>query len=79
MADENISTLFLPFTKNCHHLLIYFGSLFCKQYAPRSDSSFRSSLIGAHSVCFHEKSSIECILDFVAVILRRQNWQDKDY
>ena len=27
------------------HLLKYFGSLYCKQFEPRSDCSFRSSLI----------------------------------
>ena len=32
------------------------GSLYCKQYAPRSDCSFKSSLIRVHFVfCFDEK------------------------
>ena len=37
------------------HLLLYFGSLYCKQYGPRSDCSIRSSLIRIHSVCFLDK------------------------
>ena len=30
-------------------------------YGPRPDCSFRSSLIRVHSVCFHDKISLECI------------------
>ena len=42
---------------NCRllaHLPMYFGgSLYFKQYEPRSDCSLRSCLIRIHSVCFH--------------------------
>ena len=39
----------------CHlffHLLMFSGSLYCKQYRLRSDCSFGSSLIRVHIVCF---------------------------
>ena len=61
-SADNISDAFFSgasrVNDNCRllsYLLIYFGSLYCRQYEPRSDTSLRSSLIGAHSVCFHEK------------------------
>ena len=37
------------------HLLMFLGSIYCKQYGPRSDCSLRSTLIWIHSVCFHNK------------------------
>ena len=36
-------------------LLIFLGSLYCKQYEPRSDCSKGDSLIRGHIVCLHEK------------------------
>ena len=33
-------------------------SLYCKQYEPRSDCSFESSLIRVHIVCFPEKNLV---------------------
>ena len=36
-------------------LLRYFSGLYCKQYAPRSNCSFWSSLIWVPIVCFHLK------------------------
>ena len=45
----------------CSHLLMHFGSLYCKQYAPRSDCFFRGSLIRVHSVCFESKIILECM------------------
>ena len=36
-------------------LLMFLGSLYCKQYGPRSDCSLWSSLISVHIVCFHDK------------------------
>ena len=38
------------------HLPTYFCSLYCKQFKPRSDCSYRSSLIRVHIVCLHDKS-----------------------
>ena len=35
------------------HLLMFLGSLYCKQYEPRSDGSQGSSLIRVHIVCSH--------------------------
>ena len=39
-------------------LNIFLGSLFCKQYEPRSDCSLRSSLIMVHTVCCHENVNL---------------------
>ena len=36
------------------HLLMFLGSLNCKQYEPRSDCSKGSCLIRVHSACFHK-------------------------
>ena len=43
-------------------LLMFLGSLYCKQNGSRSssDCSFGSSVIRVHIVCFHEKSSLKC-------------------
>ena len=38
------------------HLLIFLGSLYCKQYEPRSGCFQGSSLIRVHIVCFHLKN-----------------------
>ena len=48
-----------PFTKKIvfSFLLVCFGSVYCKQYGPRSDCSHRSSLIRVHDVCFDDKIS----------------------
>ena len=46
-------------------------SLYCKQYAPRSDCSLRSSLNRVHSVCFHGKSFLECIWMYAADVISR--------
>ena len=55
-------TLFPPLTTNvfCFYPLMYFGSLYYKQYGPTAHYSLRSSLIRVHIVCFHVKSSLEC-------------------
>ena len=37
----------------------YFKSHFCKQCGPRSDCSFRSSLIWVHTVCLYAKCKFE--------------------
>ena len=37
----------------------------------------RSSLIGAHCVCFSDKSSLECILIYATDIISRQHFLDK--
>ena len=37
------------------YMLIHFGSLHCKQYGPRSDCSFMSSLIWFHNVLTRQK------------------------
>ena len=69
-----ISTKVLPFIRHSsqlssapivcsYRLLMLLGSIYCKQFRPRSDyslwsksdCSLRSSLIRVHSVCFHDK------------------------
>ena len=64
--------------------MIYFGSLhvYCKQYGPKSDCSFRCSLIKVHTVCFHDKSCLECTEYMQQMlqaddIFRQKYWQDK--
>ena len=52
--------LFIHSRLNCClfvHLLLDFGSLYCKQFEPRSGSS----LIRAHSVSVHENIILESI------------------
>ena len=59
--------LLIPFSRHscllssAVHLLIYFDSLYCEQYQPRSDCFHRNSLIMVRSVCFHDKISLEYI------------------
>ena len=43
----------VPPSGSMHVLLV--GSLYCKQYGPRSDCSLRTILIRVHSVCFYDK------------------------
>ena len=40
-------------------LCIFLGSLYCKQYGPRSHCFQWSSLIRVHSICFHDKIKSE--------------------
>ena len=55
---SNVSKILNPFSASYNfyhllsHLLMFLGSLYCKQYGIRSE---RSSLIRVHSVCFHVK------------------------
>ena len=44
-------------------LLLFSGSLYCKQYGPRSDCSFGSSLIRVHYFCSHDKIEPEVSLN----------------
>ena len=56
-AEDTSRQIVNPIRDNCHllsHLLMYFHSIYCKQYEPRSDfSSQCNSLIRVASVCFH--------------------------
>ena len=45
-----------------------FKSHFCKQCGPRSDCSFRNSLIWVHTVCWYAKNSFE---KFARIFSRR--------
>ena len=56
---------------------MYFGSLYCKSYGPRSDCSLRSSLILVHSVCFHSKCVLEIISIYATDVVSRELFQDK--
>ena len=55
------------------HLLMYFGSLYCKQSGPRSDCSPRSSLIRVHSVCFN-RISLDLIATYATGVIRRGHY-----
>ena len=59
------------------HVLLYFVSLYCKHYAPRSDCSLRRSLIRVHRVCYHDKSSLECIWRYAADVNQGSHGQGK--
>ena len=53
---------YIELWNNCHLLcllLVIFKSHFRKQCGPRSDCSFRSSLIWVHTVCRYAKNSFE--------------------
>ena len=57
------------------HLLIYFGSLYCKQYGPKSEQADHHS-----NVCYYGKSSLECILFYyIPDVISRQYFWDKKY
>ena len=71
------------------HLLMFLGSLYCKQYGPRSDCSPAgeqsdhgsycpgSSLIWVHIVCFMIKTSLKDLGIYGADIKSRGHFQDK--
>ena len=44
----------------------YFKSHFCKQCGPRSDCSFRSSLIWVHTVCLYAKIGLKSLQEYSA-------------
>ena len=57
-----ILTFNLPITTSVvcsFYLLMFLGSLYCKQYRPRSDCP-QEQPDQVHIVCFHEKSSLNC-------------------
>ena len=64
----------------CSHQLLKFGNLYWKQYEPRSDCSFRSSLIGLILFASMIKSSLSSIWICKADIFRTNiHWQVKAY
>ena len=61
------------------HLLMYFGSLYCKQLGPKSNCSQGTRLISIPYVCYYGKSSLECILFYyIPDVISRHFW-DKKY
>ena len=79
---------FQPFPDHSRHFLplifcLYFlESFYCKHYGPRSDFSFRSSLIRAHSVRFHNQNMYEVNFSvhlYSADVKSRLHFQDKNY
>ena len=59
--------------------MMHFGSLYCKQYGPRSDCSLGTSLIRAHSVCFHQKSSLKLNLIYAVHRINGQTFSGQKY
>ena len=51
----------------------YFKSYFCKQCGPRSDCSFKNSLIWVHTVCLYAKIGLK---KFARIFSRRQKSDD---
>ena len=62
---------------NCrlpYHLLVIL-SHFCKQCGPRSDCSFRSSLIWVHTVCLYAKIGLKSLQEYSADDINRRHFQ----
>ena len=53
----------------------YFKSHFCKQCGPRSDCSFRSSLIWVHTVCLYAKIGLKSLQEYSADDINRRHFQ----
>ena len=53
----------------------YFKSHFCKQCGPRSDCSFRSSLIRVHTVCLYAKIGLKSLPEYSADNINRRHFQ----
>ena len=52
-----------------------FKSHFCKQCRPRSDCSFRSSLIWVHTVCLYAKIGLKSLQEYSADYINRRHFQ----
>ena len=52
-----------------------FKSHFCKQCGPRSDCSFRSSLIRVHTVRLYAKIGLKCLQEYSADDINRRHFQ----
>ena len=52
-----------------------FKSYFCKQCGPRSDCSFRSSLIWVHTVCWYAKIGLKSLQKYSADVINRRHFQ----
>ena len=52
-----------------------FKSHFCKQCGPRSDCSFRSSLISVHNVCLYAKIGLKSLREYSADDINRRHFQ----
>ena len=52
-----------------------FKSHFCKQCGPRSDCSFRSSLIRVHTVCLYAKICLKSLQEYSADNIHRWHFQ----
>ena len=66
---------------NCHLLSFLHYILWCpllQEYEPRSDCSLKRSLIRVHSVCSCDKISLVCIWIYVADMISRLHFLDKN-
>ena len=52
-----------------------FKSHFCKQCGPRSDCSFRCSLIRVHTVCLYAKIGLKSLQEYSADDINRRHFQ----
>ena len=57
----------------------YFKSHFCKQCGPRSDCSFRSSLIWVHTVCLYAKCKFEKFVRRCSRRHKQTTFSDADF
>ena len=56
---------------------LFFGSLYCKHYGPRSDCSHVSNLIRGCSFASMMNASIKCTWIYATDVKSRQHFQDK--
>ena len=80
LVTDSFSPIFNPWSANhnycrllCHLLVIL--SHFCKQCGPRSDRSFRSSLIRVHTVCLYAKIGLKSVQEYSADDLNRRHFR----
>ena len=81
-GDKIIFILFLHTNKRQSQLLpsalssaCSFKSHFCKQCGPRSDCSFRSSLIRVHTVCLYAKIGLKSLQEYSADDINGRHFQ----
>ena len=63
-------TLFLPY-------VLCFGMYLVAYIANIMDPDQTACMFRVHSVCFNDKSSLECIWTYAADIFKQKYWQDE--
>ena len=63
----------------CSSLLMFLGSLLCRQYDPDQTAPLGSSLIRVHIVCFHEKIYSEVYLNICSRSKKQVTFSGQKY